>query len=140
MILRYFNKTKNNVEGVVGSNGAIQVLKASCLFWNDTSTPLPPMATFTGPVRDVGVPAGAPHPYATFIASFFALGSGLCVIEASSDGVRWHRAAVGLLSAETAIATRLSVPVTARFHRAALLNGSPKFIPIVMVNTAYIAA
>ena len=138
MILSYFNKIKNNVEGVVGSNGAIQVLKASCLFWNDTNAPLPPGATFTGPVRDVGVPAGAPHPYATITASFFALGSGLCVIEVSSDGVRWRRAAVGVLSAATA--TLLSVPVTARFHRAALLNGSPALFPNVMVNTAYIAA
>ena len=138
MLLNYFNHSSNDVEGVAGSNGAIRVQTASSLFWNDTHVPLPAGAQFTGPARDVGVPAGTPHPYATFTASFFTPGSGLCVIEVSTNGVQWRRAAAA--TSNSLNMTVLSVPVTARFHRAVLLNGSPSWFLMTMVNTAYIAA
>jgi hypothetical protein len=110
------------------------------VFFAETTTNLGVSATFTGGSRDVGDGPGnrSSVAFAAFNAFAFSDQAGTLRIEVSNDNATWRRA-----SADQAVAAGgalyLSVPITARFHRAVFVNGGVAQTAF-MLNTSYTVA
>lgn len=115
-----------------------QVNNVDNVFWNESVAILAISQTVTGTSRDTGVSAGSNHRYAAFNAFAFADQAGTLRIEVSADNVTWRRASADQAVAAGA-ALYLSVPVTARYHRAVYVNGAVAQTAF-MLNTAYTVA
>lgn len=122
----------------VGSNLMGSVSNADNIFWNESVTAQAISATVTGTARDTGVAVGSAHRYAAFNAFAFADQAGTLRIEVSTDNVTWRRASADQAVAAGA-ALYLSVPVTARWHRAVYINGAVAQTQF-MLNTSYTVA
>lgn len=108
------------------------------IYWNESVTAQAGGATVTGTARDVGIGAGAFGRHAAFNAFAFADQAGTMRIEVSLDNVTWRRATADQAVAAGA-ALYLSVPVTARWHRAVYVNGATAQ-GAFMLNTSYTVA
>ena len=121
-----------------GSNLAGSVSNADNIFWNESIASQGGGATVTGTSRDTGVAVGSAHRYAAFNAFAFADQAGTLRIEVSTDNATWRRASADVAVAAGA-ALFLSVPVTARWHRAVYVNGAT-LQGAFMLNTSYTVA
>lgn len=126
-------------DGMDGSLGAnVASTNTDNMFWNESTTAQAASATVTGTSRDAGVAPGAFCRYAAFNAFAFADVAGTLRIETSLDGTTWRKA-----SADQAMTAGqglyLSVPVTARYHRAVFVNGAGAQATF-MLNTSYTVA
>lgn len=106
------------VKTATGADASI--ILGGSYFYSGTTTNLTNNSTFTGDTRDVGVAAGALHPFSYYNAYFFADKAGLATVEVSADGSTWRAIASAVLSVNVPLT--LSVPVMARYYRHKLLN------------------
>lgn len=98
-------------------------VQQSNVFFAESTTNLGSSATYTGPARDAGAPAGSNCRYAAFNAFATAGVAGTLRVDMSADGTTWYRAAADAAVAANAAVT-LSVPVTQRFYRVVFVNGA----------------
>lgn len=122
----------------IGMVGSPVVTNADNIFWNESATAQAGAATVTGTARDTGAAVATGQRYTAFNAFAFADQAGTLRIEISLDGTTWRRATADQAVAANA-ALFLSVPVTARFHRAVYVNGATAQ-GAFMLNTSYTVA
>lgn len=112
------------VNGGTGG-GATAANQTPAIFWNEATgagSALTGSATFTGTARDVGVAAGSGHGRSYFVATFAADQGGTANIQCSNDNSTWRTIATNALTAGSPLV--LSVPITTRYYRAQVVNGS----------------
>ncbi|CAB5220286.1 hypothetical protein UFOVP233_38 [uncultured Caudovirales phage] len=108
------------------------------IFYAESATALGSGATFTGTTRDCGFVAGGVCRYAAFNAFAVADQAGTMRIEISTNGTTWVKATADqALTAGTPLF--LSIPVTAKYHRAVYVNGGTAQGSF-MLNTSYTVA
>lgn len=107
------------------------------IFWNESVAAQIAAATVTGVARDAGVAVATAHRYAKFNAFAYADQAGTLRIDVSTDNVTWRwAAAVALVAGD---AKTLTIPVMARYSRAAYVNGATAQ-GAFMLNTSFTAS
>lgn len=110
-----------NSQAVVLSNEDLAALvNRGSVFFAPYETLIANAATYNHTTRDIGVAVGAKTPYSYYNVFAVTDRSGLLVVEVSSDGATWRKAAEE--PASVGVPLTISIPVIAKYFRWRFTN------------------